>query len=192
VAEHDAGTHRTGRAHGVRWGATGGCDGRGGLHRWPEKLGAGGHASRPSVVSGAWRSAMRGPCGRVGLQTWPEGLEAWGHASLPSALAAKWRWLLSGHLSLATPLGPRIALRHAPPHVDRYAQSAARLYPDNPVFTASVHRRLRRRTARDARHSDGAGGKTCVDVSHSRAGPPSRARASRAVLRHGSPCPHPW
>ena len=140
----------------MRWGATGGCDGRG------------------------------------GLQMWPEGLEAGGHASLPSALAAKWRWLLSGHLSLATPPHPPVAPHRTPPHANRYAHSAARLYPDNPVPTAPVRRRLRRTTARYGQHSDGAGGKTCVDVSHSRAGSPARARPCRAVVRHDSPCPPPW
>jgi hypothetical protein len=43
-----------------------------------------------------------------------------GHASLPSALAPNRRWLLACRLSLATPLGPRIALRRAPPHEDIY------------------------------------------------------------------------
>jgi len=40
-----------------------------------------------------------------------------GHARRPSALAPNPCWLLSGGLSLATPLDPRIAFPRAPPYV---------------------------------------------------------------------------
>jgi hypothetical protein len=53
----------------------------------------------------------------------------------------------------------------------------------------AVGRHLRRTTARDARHSDWAGGKPYIDVGRQPSGPRSRARASRAVVRHCSPCP---
>jgi len=51
---------------------------------------------------------------------------------------------------------------------------------------SSVSRLLHRRTARDGRHSDWAGGSRCGDLRRRPSGPRSRARPSRAVLRYCS------